>query len=41
LLEGNALFGVGCSVQPDGAVLVIGDQVSVHDSGSRIIPAPI
>ena len=41
LFEGNALFGIGCFAQPVGAVIAVGDGVSVHDSGSRIIPAPI
>jgi uncharacterized protein YcbX len=41
LFEGNALFGIGCTAQPDGAVVAVGDQASVHDYGSRIIPAPI
>lgn len=40
LLEGNALFGIGCSVRPEGAVISVGDEVDVHDTGARIIPAP-
>lgn len=41
LFEGNALFGIGCSVQPEGAVITVGDEVAVHRNGARIIPAPV
>jgi len=41
LLEGNALFGVGCSVDPTDAVIAVGDEVSVHEAGARMIPAPV
>ena len=41
LFEGNALFGIGCSVEPVGAVIAVGDEVSVHDTGPRLIPAPV
>lgn len=41
LFEGNALFGIGCSVQPEGAVVTVGDQVTVHHSGAPIISAPV
>lgn len=40
LLEGSALFGIGCSVEPSGAEIAVGDEVVVHESGPRIIPAP-
>ena len=40
LFEGNALFGIGCSVRPVAAMIAVGDEVSVHDSGSPVIPAP-
>jgi uncharacterized protein YcbX len=40
LFEGNALFGIGCSVQPVGAMVAIGDKVTVHETGERLIPAP-
>ena len=40
LFEGSALFGIGCSVQPEGAVVAVGDQVTVHHSGAPIIAAP-
>ncbi len=41
LFEGNALFGIGCSAQPVGATVAVGDEVDVHASSSPIIPAPI
>ena len=40
LLEGSALFGIGCSVEPRGAVVAVGDEVVVHERGPRTIPAP-
>lgn len=41
LFEGNALFGIGCSVHPADAVIAVGDEVNVHETGARIIPAPV
>ena len=41
LFQGNALFGIGCSAHSVGAVIAVGDEVSVHGSGPRIIPAPV
>ncbi len=41
LFEGNALFGIGCSVHPTDAVIAVGDEVNVHETGDRIIPAPL
>ena len=40
LLEGNALFGIGCAVHSTGGVIALGDHVEVHSSGARLIPAP-
>lgn len=40
LFEGNALFGIGCSAGPREVTIAVGDELSVHDSGARIIPAP-
>jgi uncharacterized protein YcbX len=40
LFEGNALFGIGCSVDPVGATIAVGDPVTVHEAGARVIPAP-
>jgi uncharacterized protein YcbX len=40
LVEGNTLFGIGCSVEPDGALISVGDEIRVHDRGGPIIPAP-
>ncbi len=40
LVEGNALFGIGCSARPVGAVIAVGDVVRIHDHGPRVIPAP-
>jgi uncharacterized protein YcbX len=40
LLEGSALFGIGCTARPEGAEISVGDELTVHDSGARTIPAP-
>lgn len=40
LFQGNALFGIGCSIQPAGTVIAVGDEVAVHETGDPIIPAP-
>jgi uncharacterized protein YcbX len=40
LFEGNALFGIGCTVQPVGAMVAVGDEVSVHEIGDPLILAP-
>jgi uncharacterized protein YcbX len=40
LLEGNALFGIGCGVHSAGATIAIGDEVEAHTTGDRVIPAP-
>lgn len=40
LLEGNALFGIGCSVVQEGATVSVGDTVTVHEVGAPIIAAP-
>lgn len=40
VLEGNALFGIACSVVEPGPSVAVGDPVIVHDTGPRIIDAP-
>lgn len=40
LFEGNALFGIGCSVLDAGSTVSVGDAVSVNDTGARIIAGP-
>jgi uncharacterized protein YcbX len=43
VLEGNALFGIACSVDDTnepGATVAVGDEVIVHRTGPRIIDAP-
>ncbi|MEM9745073.1 MAG: MOSC N-terminal beta barrel domain-containing protein [Actinomycetota bacterium] len=40
LLEGNALFGIGCSVERAGVEVAVGDQVVVHHTGIRVIDGP-
>lgn len=40
ILEGNALFGIACSVSQPSATVTIGDDVIVHRTGPRIIDAP-
>jgi uncharacterized protein YcbX len=40
VLEGNALFGVACSVVEAGSTVTVGDPVTVHETGPRVIDAP-
>jgi uncharacterized protein YcbX len=40
VLEGNALFGVACSIGPAGATIAAGDAVVVGDRRQPIIAAP-
>lgn len=40
LFEGNALFGLGCSVEPAGTEIAVGDELRVDETGERLIPAP-
>jgi uncharacterized protein YcbX len=39
VVEGNALFGLGCSVL-DEDVVAVGDAITVHEVGERVIPVP-
>ncbi|MEM9042670.1 MAG: MOSC N-terminal beta barrel domain-containing protein [Actinomycetota bacterium] len=40
LLEGNALFGIGCSVETAGVEVAAGDEIVVHRTGVRVIDPP-
>lgn len=40
LLEGNALFGLGCHIGPVGAIARVGDPVTVSSASSPLIEAP-
>ena len=40
VLEGNALFGLACTVGPEGTELALGDEVTVRETGPALIPAP-
>jgi len=37
LIEGNALFGIGCSAAPEGAVVSLGDDLTVHRQEAPVI----
>ena len=39
-LEGNALFGLGCGVEPIGVSISVGDPVVVTEIGAALIPPP-
>jgi uncharacterized protein YcbX len=41
LVCGNALFGVGCSAAPEGAVVAVGDRVDVLERGDPVLAAPL
>ncbi len=40
MLEGNAIFGIACAIDPDGAVLSVGDPVSVTATGPPLLTPP-
>ena len=40
LVCGNALFGIGCSAGPDGALIRVGDPIEVVEAGGPLLPAP-
>jgi hypothetical protein len=40
-LEGSPLFAIGCSAQPAGVTISIGDPVVVHETMEPLIPAPV
>ena len=40
LFEGSALFGIGCTVEPVGATVIVGDEVSVSEASDPVIAAP-
>lgn len=40
ILEGNALFGIGCSVLEAGATIAVGDTLVIDRTADPIIPAP-
>lgn len=42
LIEGNALFGIGCSSSKTvGSTVAVGDEITVRETGGRIIAAPV
>jgi uncharacterized protein YcbX len=41
LLEGNGLFGIGCSVGPAGTELSVGDSLNVNQRGEPILTPPV
>ncbi len=40
LLEGSALFGIGCTIESVGAVIGVGDGVVIHETGDRVVSGP-
>ena len=40
MLEGNAMFGIGCTIDPEGAVLSVGDPVTVTATGPPLLDPP-
>ena len=41
MLEGNAMFGIGCTIDPEGALLSVGDPVTVAGTGPPLIAPPL
>ncbi|WP_420626642.1 MOSC domain-containing protein [Candidatus Poriferisodalis sp.] len=40
MLEGNAMFGIACTVDPEGTVLSVGDRVTVAATGPPLLDPP-
>ena len=40
MLEGNAMFGIACTIDPEGAVLRVGDPVTVTATGPPLLDPP-
>ena len=40
MLEGNAMFGIACTIDPDGTVLSVGDPVTVTTTGPPLLAPP-
>ena len=40
MLEGNAMFGVACTIDPEGTVLSVGDSVTVTATGPPLLAPP-
>jgi uncharacterized protein YcbX len=40
ILQGNGLFGIGCSIAPSGATIRIGDDVSVTTTAPAVLTMP-
>ena len=40
MLEGNAMFGIGCTIDPEGTVLSAGDPVTVTATGPPLLDPP-
>lgn len=40
LLEGNALFGLACSIGPVGVEIGVGDEVAVRETGPALLAPP-
>ena len=40
MLEGNAMFGIACTIDPEGTVLSVGDPVTVTATGPPLLAPP-
>lgn len=40
IVEGNGIFGVGCSIGPVGSTIKVGDQLSVDETMEPLLAAP-
>lgn len=40
MLEGNAMFGIACTIDPEGAVVSVGDPVIVTATGQPLLDPP-
>ena len=40
IVEGNALFGIACSIAPTGAIVRVGDEVTVESTAPPVLTMP-
>ena len=40
-LEGKGLFGMGCAIRPEGALLRLGDVLTVHTTAAPLLAPPV
>ena len=40
VLEGNAIFGIACTIDPEGTMVSVGDPVTVAQTAAPLLTPP-